>query len=437
MPRIIDCHVHRLDDTDVAWARELGYEKVCLMDPRADVLVAALKKHPDFVIALGWLPMHDETPVALDALERFREIGCLGLKVCGSRARYDDESFYPVYEKAESYGLPVFFHTGWLDQRIMQQTYPTGIRMLADWYHPITLDRITLDFPTLKLVAFHMGGAWITHAALLMRQHPNIYADSCRGGEPHDFLWGQMGGDAGGMRTLCKMVYGTDGMGNRHAMAERIRYWEGFLDAVNAPKGVRELLFRRNALRILGLDDELKKTTRFGREPATVTDFVSHRIERFGEPAESATGCTITRQAAGLRFDFTCADRRADALVLSAEGPIAHLWEDDSVEVFLSPANDAHYVHVVANALGRASVQNDRGDIRELPVAAEGSIRADGWTVSVSVPFETIGRAPAAGDVWGLQLCRNKQTDPAESITWMEAATTYRDTSAFGRLVFE
>jgi len=436
MPRIIDCHVHHLDDSEVAWARELGYDRVCLMDPRVEVLEEALKKHPDFVIALGWLPMHDATSVALDALERFRDAGCLGLKICGSRARYDDESFYPVYEKIEAYGLPIFFHTGWLDQRILTQTYPTGIRMLADWYHPITLDRITLDFPTIKLVAFHLGGAWITHAALLMRQHANIYADSCRGREPHDFLWGSLGGDAGGMRTLCKMVYGTDGMATRHAMTERIRYWEGFLDAVNAPKGVRELLFHRNALRILGLDDELKKTVRLGDVPVAVTDFISRNLARFGEPGGSKTACTITREATGLRFDFTCADKRADALALSADGPIAHIWQDDSVEVFLSPANDAHYFHFVVNALGRASVEKDRGDIRELPGAATGRIDADGYAVSVSVPFDVLGRTPKKGDVWGLQLCRNKRTDPTESITWMEVATTYRDPSSFGKLIF-
>ena len=437
MPRIIDCHVHHLDDTQVPWVRELGYDRVCLMDPRPEVLAEAVRKHPDFVIPLGWLPMHKEAPAALEALERFRDVGCLGIKICGARARYDDESFYPVYEKIEQYGLPIFFHTGWLDQRIMQQTYPTGLRTYADWYHPITLDRITLDFPSIKLVAFHLGGEWIDHAVLLMHQYPNIYADSCRGVETHRVLWDRLGGDAGGMRTLAKMVYGTDGMASRHTVAGRIRHWEEFLDAVKAPKGVRELFWHRNALHILALDDEFKKTVRLAEAPVTITDFVTLQLDRFGEPAQSKTACTITREKAGLRLDFTCEDPAAVDLVLSAEGPVGELWQNDAVEVFISPANDEHYFHFVVNALGRASVEKDRGSVRELAEAAEGDITNEGWTVSLTIPFDLVGAAPAADAVWGLQLCRNKRTQPSESISWMQVPGTYRDTSSFGRLVFE
>ncbi|HUU43678.1 MAG TPA: amidohydrolase family protein [Planctomycetota bacterium] len=437
MPRIIDCHVHRLDDTDVAWARELGYDKVCLMDHELDVLEAAVRKHPDFVIPLGWLPLHDRTKVALHAIERFQDIGCLGLKICGARARYDDESFYPVYEKAQEYGLPVFFHTGWLDQRILQQTYPTGIRMLADWYHPITLDRITLDFPALKLVAFHMGGAWMRTAGLLMRQHANVYADSCTGFEPYEHFRAEMGGEAACLQTLAKMVYGTDGMASRDAMKQRIERFQGMLDALQVPAGLQDRIWHGNALHILGLDDELKKKLHLAAEPVAVDDFVSRGKGRFGEPALAKTSCTVVREGDGLRFTFTCADDHADRLVLSPEGPVDAIWQDDSVEVFISPANDQHYVHLVVNALGRASVQRDRDHIDELPDADEARITSDGWTVSLAVSFDLIGCSPARGDTWGLQLCRNKQTDPAETISWMEVATTYRDPSSFGKLIFE
>ena len=128
---------------------------------------------------------------------------------------------------------------------------------------------------------------------------------------------------------------------------------------------------------------------------------------------------------------------RHDTLAVSPEGPVGNIWEDDSVEVFLSPANDAHYLHVAANALGRAFVQEDRGDIREFPHPVEHRITRDGWTVSLVIPFEMLGGEPEPNATWGLQLCRNKHTEPTESMTWMATATTYRDPSAFGRLVFE
>jgi len=236
MSRIIDCHVHHLDDTDVAWARELGYDKVCLIDHRVEVLEEALRKHPDFVIAVGYLPFQDRIEVVLDAIERYREIGCLALKACGASARYDDERHYPAYAKAEEYRMPVLFHTGWLDLRIATRTFPLPERSLADWYHPITLDRITLDFPRLNLVAFHMGGAWLPHAALLMQQYPNIYADSCLGATRRDarFFWGQIGGDATGLQVLAKMVYGTDGMASRDAKEGQIARFTDFLNKQQA-----------------------------------------------------------------------------------------------------------------------------------------------------------------------------------------------------------
>ena len=69
MPRVIDCHVHHLDDSQVEWAREIGYKKVCLMDWRAEVLKERLNAHPDFVVALGWIPMELDTAVSVAAVE--------------------------------------------------------------------------------------------------------------------------------------------------------------------------------------------------------------------------------------------------------------------------------------------------------------------------------------------------------------------------------
>ena len=203
MPRLIDVHVHHLNDSDVEWARKLGYEKVCLIDHRVDVLREAMRKHPDFVVGVGYMPFQDDIRVVLDRIERYREIGCLGLKACGASARYDDERYYPAYAKAQEYGLPVFFHTGWLDVRIAAETLEIRKRSLADWYHVMSLDRITLDFPKVKLTAFHFGGSAVKDCATLMRNHPNVYADSCFGSARRgaaELFWNEIGGEGAGMQ---------------------------------------------------------------------------------------------------------------------------------------------------------------------------------------------------------------------------------------------
>ncbi|MFB3892025.1 MAG: amidohydrolase family protein [Phycisphaerae bacterium] len=456
MPRIIDCHVHHLDDSQVDWARKIGYQKVCLMDWRAEVLKERLARHPDFVIALGWVPLELDEAVSVAAVERFREIGCLGLKACCASARYDDERFYPVYARAQEYGMPVFFHTGWLDQRVAGTAYPVKARLLADWYNPMTLDRITLDFPKLKLIAFHMGGAYRQDAALLMRNHPNVYADSCTSFEPHQFVWGQIGGKTGGMAVLAKMVYGTDGMGTRQFHEDRLRSFIGFLDAVGAPAGLQDRILYRNPLRILRLDEELRKVARVHRAGAAkfdlakavrgsvhgvarIADFMDHGQDRFGEPTRHKTVCWMGYDDAALHLLFFCADRKTKSLACSGpDEPVDGIWQNDSVEIFISPGCNDVYRHFVVNARGRASIQTGRnGASAEFSGQTASRITPAGWAVRLSVPFEVLGARPAPGAKWGLNLCRNKKTAPQETITWCEVATTFHDPTSFGRLVFE
>ena len=107
------------------------------------------------------------------------------------------------------------------------------------------------------------------------------------------------------------------------------------------------------------------------------------------------------------------------------------------MEVFLSPGRNDDYWHFVVNAAGRASIQRQRGgEISEIP-GAEHRVTATGWAVKLDVPFRSVGGAPKPGAVWGMNLCRSKHTEPPETVTWQEVASTFHDPSSFGRLVFE
>jgi predicted TIM-barrel fold metal-dependent hydrolase len=455
LPRIIDCHVHHLADSDVDWARELGYQKVCLIDWKVDVLQEAMRKHPDFVVGVGWMPLDADADAAkmVAAIERFRQIGCMGLKACCAAARYDDERFYPAYAKAEQLGMPIFFHTGWLDQRVAGSVYPIRTRLLAEWYHPYTLDRITLDFPRLRMVAYHMGVTWVAEAAALMRNHPNIYGDSCHHFEPSLF-WPQIGGDTGGMQVMAKMVYGTDGMGTRQFHQDGIASFVAMLNTLGVPPGLQDRILYRNALHVLGLDEQLKKTFRIlppaaAGAPAmdlsrpapaglaAMTDFTALDAHRVGEPARSATTCWMAYDQAALHVMARCAEATPASLALGVEnGPIENLWMDDSIELFLSPGRDDQYAHILINAAGRSAVQKGRGEIVELPGRSESRVGPDGWAIRLSLPWALLGPRPAAGDTWGLNVCRNKRTDPRETITWSEVATTFHDPDSFGKLLF-
>lgn len=83
------------------------------------------------------------------------------------KARANDPAFNPLYDYAESVGLPVMFHTGdTADDR--------GSLVNA---HPLTLDALANERADLKIVACHFGNPWIDDVAELIYKHPNVYAD--------------------------------------------------------------------------------------------------------------------------------------------------------------------------------------------------------------------------------------------------------------------
>jgi len=79
----------------------------------------------------------------------------------------DSPVFNPVYDYAESVGLPVMFHTG-------DTAYANGSLAHA---HPLTLDALANKRGDLKIVACHFGNPWIDDVAELIYKHPNVYAD--------------------------------------------------------------------------------------------------------------------------------------------------------------------------------------------------------------------------------------------------------------------
>lgn len=450
MRKIIDIHCHSLDDSQVDWARELGYVKIGLIDHRPAVLAERMGKHGDFVAGIGWVPLDKGAEASIAAMEEFRRIGCLGIKACSVPKRYDDLEYYPVWEKAQEYNLPIFFHTGWLDQRVAWQTYPGGGRVMADNHHPITLDKITLDFPALKLVAYHFGGAYVPDTSLLLYNHANIYADSCRKFS-RDLFWLQVGGDDSGHRIISKMLFGTDGMATSQTHSEWVQELDSMLEHWKAPQGLKDRIFYKNSLHVLGLDEELKKTAVAAKAApsqmtaqaaidrkaagALLSDFVDIG-PGFGSQAKFATDCWIGYDDKALHMAFRCQDNDTANLAQS-RGPLEHIWQDDCVEIFLSPGRGRDYFQIILSSSGRACVTRCKRDLRDISQLATATVAPDAWSAGISIPFDTLGCLPRCGDKWSMNICRDKQTLPQETAGWMEVSTTFHDPSSFGYLQFK
>ncbi len=73
-----------------------------------------------------------------------------------------------IYEQAQSYNIPIMFHTG-------TSIFPAARIKYGD---PIFLDDVALDFPKLNIIMAHGGRPlWMSTAFFLLRRHPNVFLD--------------------------------------------------------------------------------------------------------------------------------------------------------------------------------------------------------------------------------------------------------------------
>jgi predicted TIM-barrel fold metal-dependent hydrolase len=77
----------------------------------------------------------------------------------------DDRRMWPFYEKACELGITLTMHTG------MSYVVPQP----SSHTHPDTLDRVLLDFPELKVIAYHMGWPHTEELIGLAGKHINLH----------------------------------------------------------------------------------------------------------------------------------------------------------------------------------------------------------------------------------------------------------------------
>lgn len=105
--------------------------------------------------------------------KELRRLYKLGFKVLKLYPTYqyfypNDSFLYPLYEEAQSLGIPIMFHTG--------SSIFKGARI--KYGDPIFLDDVAIDFPELKILLVHGGrGFFYDRAFFLARLHKNIYLE--------------------------------------------------------------------------------------------------------------------------------------------------------------------------------------------------------------------------------------------------------------------
>ncbi len=261
---IVDFHHHLLNEPDylerlVETCAELGIDRVCVsglglpsrnwlgdLSPDNDDVLRAMERHPGLILGLGVIRLGRDGPETVD---RMRAQGFAGLKTIRPTARYDDPSFWPVFARAQEFGLPILFHTGFVLTTDSDRDDPVS----SDHMRPACLDLVARRFPGLRFVAAHLGIPWHEEAAMLARYHPNAHVDLT--GSPAG--WRNRRAPAWFQEQLYwedafhKVVFGTDvhWRDMRAALEDQRRIFA----LCNVPEAVQADIFGGTVARWLGL----------------------------------------------------------------------------------------------------------------------------------------------------------------------------------------
>jgi uncharacterized protein len=173
----------------------------------------------------------------------------------------NDRVFWPLYERINELGIPLFVHTG------MNYVQPGN----SLHCRPILLEDICTDFPEMTILAYHMGYPYNRELAMLAGKHKNLYIGTSllpqfsRGGprEAQKLL-----GEAIVWAGIDRVIWGSDWSGTLSPMKSNVDFLKNIQISASVQADYnypplstqdREKWAGLNLARVLGIDP-IKKT---------------------------------------------------------------------------------------------------------------------------------------------------------------------------------
>ncbi len=265
-PKLIDAHLHH--NGDPVFLEKL-LAKLDAVDGMAFLLTLPkdleqaqkfIAEHPKRLVGFGDIKLDD--PQALDLIDRFHAAGFRGLGEFSSPLKnYDDRSYWPIYERAEKYGMIVLFHTG----IVMRSDPSVPADVSVDRMRPTTLDAVARRFPKLTVIGAHLGNPDYAWAAEIARWNPNLYFDLSGSSliKKQDdytffksiFWWSGVASPhtpKSGTSAFEKVVFGSDVFnGELEEFDRALDRYHKMLDACGVPPAAQADIFAGTLWRIL------------------------------------------------------------------------------------------------------------------------------------------------------------------------------------------
>ena len=140
----------------------------CGVDVPQELVAEFVGRHQDRFV--GWCSVNPNDEDCVEQLEyNVNELGLRGLKVAPIYQKFDpqDPKHLPLFKKAEALDIPTIWHQGTSFVR------PGPLK----WANPIQLEDIAVACPNLRMMIAHMGHPWEDECVVLIRKHPNLYAN--------------------------------------------------------------------------------------------------------------------------------------------------------------------------------------------------------------------------------------------------------------------
>jgi hypothetical protein len=170
---------------------------------------------------------------------------------------------------------------------------------------------------------------------------------------------------------------------------------------------------------------------------ANVPRLGNFRLVGSGDAAAQSTYVQICYDKTAIYFAFECRDERMDRARAEYALDGEPVWQDDSIEIYISPhsvADASNCHHFAVNLLGAKTCQQPGWAKPEGKWQAAAVKMKDRWAVEVAIPFEMIRPLGKNEPFWRINLCRN-QISLGELSSWAPVPLKYATFSKFGRLI--
>ncbi|MBM3800968.1 MAG: amidohydrolase [Acidimicrobiia bacterium] len=235
------------------------------MEPAAHAIVFGINSHalamrtPDECIAeyaaahpgkiIGFMSVDPNNPDALRQMQRGVDLGLRGIKMSPVYQHYDPngELAQRVHGAAQEMRLPILTHAA----------FHCIANTPMEWANPLHYDRVARDFPNLKIILAHVGLPWFTDAMVVIRKHPNVFAD-ISGGIALRPWWGYQALACCYENSVChKLLFGSDfpicTIEQTAAALRSVNRFAAGTGIPTIPSEVIEGIIHRDSLALLGL----------------------------------------------------------------------------------------------------------------------------------------------------------------------------------------